>query len=680
MSAATAQVLPCLSTAPGDLASAYAARGWRTFPVHTARYGRCSCGVVACPAVAKHPLTRHSFKDATTNASTLRAWFQVQPDANVAVVTGAASGLVVLDVDPEKGGLESLAALERRHGTLPSTVRVRTGGLGVHLYFKHPGGTVPNRTNLAPGIDVRGDGGYVVAPPSVHASGRKYLWYVWNRPDRRALAELPVWLLELILGSGESQPLARPVPVGPGRISKGSRNATLHAMARSMHAKGFSAPAIAAALDVENQARCVPPLDDAEVHKIARNAATQADRSDFVVHNGRRFEQLGRVQLKPAGENGESTDHASERQRLQLLTDTELEALPPPTFLVDDLLVERSFAVLFGSSGCGKSFVALDLALAVAAGRSWHGRTVRQGPAVYIAAEGGAAFQKRVAAWKAQHGLAQIPDARFLLHAANLLNPDDVKELLGAIGSLLTPPVLVVIDTLARSMDGGDENATKDMNAVVAAVDGIRTTVGCAVLLVHHTGHTNHDRSRGASSLSCAVDTEMRLTKTAGNRTLRCTKQKDWAEFPPIELRLVPTPDGSSCVLEDAGTTMALPATPISRDLATLRILVESFTLYGATHADWLAASQLGDSTFDRVRNRLVEGGYVEKPDEGRGARYRPTSKGAQTVHSHAPSTHPHGGSEGNPNSLSLTLTPLRGEGDEGEGRGARVPLGGSSP
>lgn len=181
---------------PLDAALAYAALGWPVFPVHAWVDGKCTCGK-ECEKPAKHPQTRNGFKDATTDERRIRAWWSRRPSANVGVSTGAASGLAVLDIDPDHGGDESLAALLAEHGDLPETLVARTGGGGRHLYFRHPGEgkRVRNSTgDLAPGLDVRGDGGYVVAPPSIHASGGSYEW-----TKKQAPAALPGWLLRFMM-------------------------------------------------------------------------------------------------------------------------------------------------------------------------------------------------------------------------------------------------------------------------------------------------------------------------------------------------------------------------------------------------------------------------------------------------------------------------------------------------
>lgn len=158
----------------------YLGRGWSVIPIRE-RAKR--------PAVA--------WKDYQTERASeeeIRGWFRRYPKRNVGIVTGALSGLVVLDIDPRHGGKESLRKLERVHGRLPRTVESITGGGGRHVYFAHPGGEVRNRTNIESGIDLRGDGGCIVAPPSVHPSGKPYRWKTGQAPGEVEPAPLPDWL------------------------------------------------------------------------------------------------------------------------------------------------------------------------------------------------------------------------------------------------------------------------------------------------------------------------------------------------------------------------------------------------------------------------------------------------------------------------------------------------------
>ena len=161
-------------------------------------YARRGVPVFPCEPGGKRPLTHNGFWDSTTETRRIRAWWSRWPAANVGVPTGARSGLVVLDIDPRGGGFESLALLERKNGPLPEAARSRTGGGGVHVFFRYPPmETVRNSAGaLGAGLDVRGEGGYVVVPPSRTRSA-----YEWI--DRSPPAESPWLLLRLREHAGE---------------------------------------------------------------------------------------------------------------------------------------------------------------------------------------------------------------------------------------------------------------------------------------------------------------------------------------------------------------------------------------------------------------------------------------------------------------------------------------------
>lgn len=179
---------------PIDAASVYARRGWPVFPCHQPAPGACgcSCGNLGCASPGKHPRVPGGLNAATTDGTQITTWWSRWPKANIGLRTGAASGLVVIDIDPDHGGDETMDRLTA-HGSLPAGRTVRTGSGGRHLYFGHPGGLVRNDAGrrLGPGIDVRGDGGYIIAPPSRHRSGRQYV--VASHGGN--IPELPDWLL-----------------------------------------------------------------------------------------------------------------------------------------------------------------------------------------------------------------------------------------------------------------------------------------------------------------------------------------------------------------------------------------------------------------------------------------------------------------------------------------------------
>lgn len=190
-----------------DAALSYAARGWPVLPMHSINEdGNCSCGAfmdyqengLTKHAMGKHPYTEHGHKDVSKEASQIHLWWQQWPEANVAIRTGQVSGLVVLDVDNKSGGRTSLLSLERRYGELPPTPRVRSGGGGLHLFFKYPGFEVRGRVGMRPGIDVMADGGKIVAPPSRHKSGNRYEWDPMFNLENTPISALPRWLLTMI--------------------------------------------------------------------------------------------------------------------------------------------------------------------------------------------------------------------------------------------------------------------------------------------------------------------------------------------------------------------------------------------------------------------------------------------------------------------------------------------------
>jgi len=239
----------------------YAGIGWLVLPLHNPVDGACSCGR-ACPSPAKHPRTLHGLQDATIDEATIAKWWRRWPEANIGVATGAQSGIIVLDVD----NLMSLRHLEAFHGHLPETASAITGK-GKHLYFVHPIDHLSNSVNrLGPGLDIRGDGGYCVSPPSKHISGAVYRWI---SAKGIGPAPCPKWLLEALMA---------PVPPSAtngheGAIANGQRNDILFRLACAMRAWGASPRAILAALEADNAERCQPPLDLKEVQQIAKSAA-----------------------------------------------------------------------------------------------------------------------------------------------------------------------------------------------------------------------------------------------------------------------------------------------------------------------------------------------------------------------------------------------------------------------
>ena len=231
-------------------------------------YMRLGWSIIPTRPGDKRPLVRwDEFQHRRPGETETCDWFRTWPDAGIGIVTGTVSGLVVLDVDVRHGGDVALQQLEREHARLPTTVECWTGGGGRHLYFAHPGGFVRNKVGLAPGIDIRADGGYVVAPPSLHASGLRYVWVEGRAPGRTEIAALPDWLLRRAI----EEPTPRGRAIADWRrlvcegVAAGERNNTIASLAGHLLRHGVDTAVVMELLLCWNRSRCRPPLADEEV-------------------------------------------------------------------------------------------------------------------------------------------------------------------------------------------------------------------------------------------------------------------------------------------------------------------------------------------------------------------------------------------------------------------------------
>lgn len=199
---------------PALVAFAYAGLGWAVIPVHTPTAGGCSCGRTDCPSPGKHPRVRwQGYAERAPGVEEIRDWWRRWPDANLGIVTGRVSGVAVLDVNPRSGGDAALAGFEARWGPLPPTQETLTGGGGRHVWLDLAGAGPPSAP-LAPGLELKAEGGTVVAPPSAHVSGRRYAWRKGRAPWEHAPAPVPGWLASLAAGTdgieGPRHPLGEP--------------------------------------------------------------------------------------------------------------------------------------------------------------------------------------------------------------------------------------------------------------------------------------------------------------------------------------------------------------------------------------------------------------------------------------------------------------------------------------
>jgi hypothetical protein len=264
----------------------YAKNGIPVFPLHWPTAEGCSCGRNAtagsddkvCRSIGKHPRTHTGFKEATTDVGQIAEWWEEWPAANIGIPTGAITKLLLVDLDPRNGGPATSNELAERFGPIPNTVEAITGSGGRHLFFRYPGGRV--RKELTKGVDLKGDGGYFVAPPSLHASGRRYAFDDAKGGKDSFLNPVPApkWLLEYIPAEttarvgGQNSASTTQIPAD-GKVRAGNRHAHLVSLAGTMQKRGMPQQAIEAALLIVNRDVCDPPKPEEQVRKITASVA-----------------------------------------------------------------------------------------------------------------------------------------------------------------------------------------------------------------------------------------------------------------------------------------------------------------------------------------------------------------------------------------------------------------------
>ena len=328
---------------------------------------------------SKEPWTRRGYKSAVYTQDRIEAIFKGKPDANLGISTDR--NLLVIDIDPGRGGSKSIIELrDMICGGLPETVAAKTGGGGLHLYYRYSGVLRKSRVDILPGIDIRAQGGYVVAPPSKHSSGKSYQWAEGHSPFDMPLTQATPGMLQVITTLGTQSPIQRgsEVPIGsvnpssssaPSRepskpqvrfdlIPEGSRNDTLTSLGGSMRRRGMELPAIEAALLATN-ARISRPLSNAEVKEIARSVA-RYHPSDPVV------EVYAPEAGNPSGTDSAEVSEEGEKVTLSDIEDLYLRLMPGADIQVLRATLGAYAANLFkggdpvwlmlvGPSGTGKS-------------------------------------------------------------------------------------------------------------------------------------------------------------------------------------------------------------------------------------------------------------------------------------------------------------------------------------
>lgn len=551
-------------TTKKEWAVAYARAGLKVFPCfEIAANGRCSCygkGNFCTPG--KHPRTEHGLSDATDDIRQIERWWTQWPDANIGAAM-AKSGLIGVDIDPRHGGDESWAQFRARHPNIPVTWTNLTGGGGEQLYFAvppnfdHRGDSLPGY----PGIDIKYNG-YGILPPSNHQSGRAYAWEVGYSPfDFSVPAMIPPAIEDTITrkpGKDDTIPASNDDPVSElwtQPCPEGQRNRRLIRLLGWLQGDGVPMAHALGILYAWSQACCQPPLE-----------------AEYIEYQVKWAYGKWEAPAKPVLDDEGAVDVEATKASADFIDAVDYMDKPPPPWRIEGLLPDKVFSAVVGHPGSYKSFYVLDRALCIGTGTRFHGRWVKQGPVLYVLAEGAGAFGLRIRAWQKARKVKIPRGAVYILpNTVALNNQEAVLSLIQRVLAFQVPFAYIVFDTFSRSIAGADENLQKDMSAVVAAIGLIQRMLECGVEVVHHSN--KGDGFRGSTVTPGALDAIVIIKKNDdGTVTVKCDKAKDVGEFPDTFMRpvvvdladeLPPPPDD-----EDEIVIRAEPASLVLEELS----------------------------------------------------------------------------------------------------------------
>lgn len=293
-----------------------------------------------------------------------------------------------------------------------------------------------------------------------------------------------------------------------------------------------------------------------------------------------------------------------------LLDIDQIEAMPPPSWLIHEMIVDDGLSVIYGAPGAGKSFISLDMALRLAHAMDWHGRAAKPAGVLYIAGEGARGLGKRIKGWRHKHGLDGV-DAPFLLLpvAVELLDEAQRAKLLRTIDAACERAGfhigLIVIDTVSRALAGADENGQEAMGAFVKACDAIRNHAGGAVLGVHHSGKEKDRGMRGSTVLLGACDAVFLVDKMEGAVALKSEKQKDAEQADPIYLTMEPVSWATG--LQEEQTTLVPVVRASAPEVASEQIsMAQIRKAFGKLADAWGSKRPLSPHARSRTEGRYA--------------------------------------------------------------------------
>jgi hypothetical protein len=638
--------------APGDWAAMYRAAGLQVVPSHL-------------PSEQfnwKRPALKDwkELQESLVPQATFDRWYAPRGEHsqrhNMGLLTGRASGNVfVIDLDDYKDtGARSwwIAVLEEHNnGIEPETCQQITGGGGRQLFFKAPAGWQAPTNKTPIGVDIRGQGGFAVLPPSNHISGKSYAWKDGAAPWECEIAAAPDWLLqaisdlvaryggdtargpELALTPGSSAPTLAAAHVAGDFDAFGAR-----VDGRDHYMRDLVWGAVVnwyrecpiTPSEAESQARMRETWAVYERKTKTRIAAT--DNAAGLEQEGRGAtlftEKWRRAMGKWSADVAQAASRPLERDEWREATQitahpdnsprrrfvfekvTDLRSLPPAQWLVKDWIPERSTGIFYGKWAAGKSFIGFDLALHLAYGMpDWHGAAL-PGQSIHvlvIAREGHQGFVNRVDAFKKQYGLVDDPDhITFMRGSVSFMRDEEFVALLEAIKADSTPYKLVIVDTVARVLPGVDMNEQQTVTLFMERIGLLAEVTGASSIGVHHQNKSGG--MMGSTFFEANADFVFEVSRDGEedgplkSGEIQCTKMKDgedrWKRA--ISYKKVPLsilPDGpSSLVVEQIGAPPPIaPRTSGWPDRDTCRRVVNAIEEAWISGKPWSHSPQSPD-------------------------------------------------------------------------------------
>jgi Bifunctional DNA primase/polymerase, N-terminal/AAA domain len=491
------------------------------------------------PGAKSPPLVNDWPHFATTAEGQIKDWWERWPQANIGI---HCDGLIVIDVDPKKGGYESLEALEKQI-QLDATLEVETPSGGRHIFYRCSSDVRNGVDVLGPGLDVRAARGYVVGAGSYTRAGENQSEGTYRVVVDEPIADAPQELVERLYVRQEPAAPREGAETDPDAavqraveylrthpVATEGQGGDHHTFRTVCRIRDFGVPEERAAEALaEWNERCIPPWlpEDLafKIHNAYRYAQDVAGKLtpealgfSVVIGADRTQNEYNRTQNEYKGDTTELLHPA----------DVELDSVLSAEYLIKGVIERQSNVVAFGQWNVGKTFVVLDMAAAIATGERWFGRRVRQGRVLYLGYEGLRAMKKRMIALRGRH--PKLLDRNVPFEWQPLRTALTKPEGVAALGAVLTAyakrhggaPDLIIIDPLANAI-GGDDSDAMMMGLLNECVAALIQKQRCTVLRVHHSGHGNQDRARGHSSLPAGVDTEIRVTQDE----IALTKQRD---------------------------------------------------------------------------------------------------------------------------------------------------------